>query len=141
MKTRRPREVTKLDIHIGARIRMRRLEKSISQEKLGDALGVSFQQVQKYERGTNRVASGRLSRIAEMLEVEIGFFYQDAPDKTNPGCNPEASILDRFITSREGVVIARAFERIASPAMRTAVVRLVRAIAAGRDDELLEAAE
>jgi transcriptional regulator with XRE-family HTH domain len=141
MKARRPREVTKLDTHIGARIRMRRLEQEISQETLGQALGVSFQQIQKYEKGTNRVASGRLSQIAELLNVEVGFFYREAPDKAHTGRNPTVSLVDRFMTSPEGVAIAQAFERIPSPQARAAIVRMVRAIGAAHAPAFAEAAD
>lgn len=70
-----------VDVHVGARLRLRRILLGLSQEKLGEALGLSFQQVQKYERGSNRVSASRLWQIAKVLEVPVSFFFDDMPDE------------------------------------------------------------
>ena len=69
-----------IDKHVGSRVRMRRMMLSMSQEKLGDALGVTFQQVQKYEKGANRIGASRLHHIARILQVPVAFFFEGAPD-------------------------------------------------------------
>src|SRR3977135_1506695 len=71
-----------VDRHVGSRVRMRRMMLSMSQEKLGDALGLTFQQVQKYEKGTNRIGDSRLQQIANTLQVTVAFFFEGAPDLT-----------------------------------------------------------
>ena len=79
-ETRGPRSPNPVDIHVGARVRLRRKILKMSQEKLGERLGVTFQQVQKYERGANRVGASRLWKIAEVLDVPIGFFFEGLSD-------------------------------------------------------------
>jgi transcriptional regulator with XRE-family HTH domain len=116
-----------IDKHIGGRIRMRRLELSLTQELVADGLNVSFQQVQKYEKGVNRVGGSRMAALARILDVEISFFYQDAPgSKRKRGAT--VSLMDQFVTSREGVVIAQAFVRIANPSVRAAIAHFVRTL-------------
>ena len=73
-----------IDKHVGARVRMRRMMLSMSQEKLGDALGLTFQQVQKYEKGTNRIGASRLQQIANILQVPVSFFFEGAPNTPGP---------------------------------------------------------
>jgi transcriptional regulator with XRE-family HTH domain len=136
MKTRDPHPIDK---HIGRRIRSRRMELKISQEQLADGLGVSFQQVQKYEKGTNRIAGSRLATMAGLLNVEIGFLYQGAPGSTGKR-NASVSVMDKFGASREGVMIAQAFVRIANPSVRTAIANFVRTLGES-DAARLQAAE
>ena len=92
-----------IDVHVGSRIKMIRKMNSLSQEKLGDAIGVTFQQVQKYEKGTNRVGASRLQQIATVLGVDVGVFFADAP--TTDQSAGSSSTFDLFKTS-EGVRIA-----------------------------------
>lgn len=123
-----------IDIHVGARVRMRRMMLSMSQERLGEQLGVTFQQVQKYEKGSNRIGASRLQQIARVLQVPVSFFFEDAPsDAPVEGFAeaPSASYVTDFLTSGEGLALTRAFVRISDPAVRRRVIDLVEAIAAG----------
>ena len=118
--------INPVDRHIGSRIRMRRMQLGLSQEKLAEHLGLTFQQVQKYEKGKNRVGGSRMAEIAGFLEVEVGFFYQGAPG-TDPG-QPRhalASTMDEFMASRDGLIIAEAFVQISDPVVRHAVASAI----------------
>jgi transcriptional regulator with XRE-family HTH domain len=120
-----------IDIHVGGRIRLRRNMLGMSQEKLGENLGITFQQIQKYEKGTNRVGASRLQAIASILEVPVAFFFEDAPGKTAEGLAEENSttyVVD-FLSSTEGLQLNRAFVRIADPKVRRKVIELVRTLA------------
>src|ERR1700716_923322 len=103
-----------IDIHVGSRLRMRRLMLNVSQEKLGDALGITFQQVQKYEKGTNRISASRLQQAAGILDVAVPFFFEGAPggaqklDKSSPS----PAYVNEFISSRDGLRLAKAFMQI-----------------------------
>lgn len=126
-----------IDIHVGSRIRLRRNMLGMSQEKLGESLGITFQQIQKYEKGTNRVGASRLQAIASILNVPVAFFFEDAPGREtgNSGGLAEDSttyVVD-FLNSPEGLQLNRAFVRINDPKVRRKVVDLVKALAA--DDE------
>ena len=123
-----------IDAHIGARVRLRRLTAGMSQEQLGAALGVTFQQVQKYEKGTNRIGAGRLYRISRILDVPVSYFYEGL-GHTN-GASHAADGVDRngaaivdFISTPEGYALNRAFSRIEHGATRRRLVDLVRTIA------------
>lgn len=111
------------DRHVGSRVRMRRMMLGISQEMLGKALHLSFQQVQKYEKGINRIGSGRMHRIAVALQVPVSFFFDGLPvgDGT-PADHADASQV--FITSADGVAVIKAFPKL-SPRQRRAVAQLV----------------
>ncbi|MDB5522562.1 MAG: Cro/Cl family transcriptional regulator [Rhizobium sp.] len=125
-----------IDIHVGSRIRLRRTMLGMSQEKLGEALGITFQQIQKYEKGTNRVGASRLQAISNILNVPVSFFFEDAPDG-NPSNTPagmaEASssnyVVD-FLSSSEGLQLNRAFVKINDQKVRRKIVDLVKALAA-----------
>lgn len=123
-----------IDIHVGSRIRLRRNMLGMSQEKLGESLGITFQQIQKYEKGTNRVGASRLQAIASILNVPVAFFFEDAPghEGGNPGGLAEDSsttyVVD-FLNSPEGLQLNRAFVRIADSKVRRRVVDLVKALA------------
>ncbi|WP_439392384.1 helix-turn-helix domain-containing protein [Bradyrhizobium sp. PMVTL-01] len=118
-----------IDKHIGTRIRMRRMQLGLTQEKLADALGVSFQQVQKYEKGTNRVGGSRMAEIARLLDVDVGFFYQGAPGAdTSKLAGAEFSLMDEFMASREGLMIARAFVRIPNAKVRATIAASIAAL-------------
>lgn len=126
-----------VDIAVGARIRLHRMARGMSQDKLAKALGISFQQVQKYERGANRIGASRLRRIAEALNVPIHHLFdthlgQTAADGTSAN-SEEHELLD-FILTAEGKALNRAFGRIESPAVRQKLVALVVAFARQPED-------
>jgi transcriptional regulator with XRE-family HTH domain len=125
------------DKHVGSRVRMRRMMLGMSQEKLGDALSLTFQQVQKYEKGTNRIGASRLQQIAHFLQVPVSFFFEGAPDLL-PGATgmteaPSPSYVSDFRATSEGLALAKAFMRIKDPKLRRRIVDLVLQIA-GEDD-------
>ncbi|AWN46831.1 transcriptional regulator [Methylobacterium terrae] len=113
-------------------MRVRRLLVGVSQEKLGDALGVTFQQIQKYEKGTNRISASRLRQIADMLNVPVSFFYEGAPRQDggrdeDPAAEPTSDAHDVFWTSQD-LQLVRAFQRIGDGQVRRRIVSLVEAI-------------
>jgi transcriptional regulator with XRE-family HTH domain len=122
-----------IDVEVGSRIRLQRKVKGISQQALAAALGITFQQVQKYEKGSNRVGASRLSQIARALDVPISYFFggtQAAPeDGTTSQVNGETNDVALFLTSMEGVALNRAFTNIRSKVVRQKVVSLVKALA------------
>lgn len=122
------------DIHVGSRIRLRRNMLGMSQEKLGETLGITFQQIQKYEKGTNRVGASRLQAIAEVLGVPVSFLFEDAPgqDSANRGFAEDASatLAIDFCTSTEGLQLNRAFVKISDSKVRRRIIDLVKALAA-----------
>lgn len=116
-----------VDIHIGSRIRMRRLQLGITQQEIAGRLTMSFQQVQKYENGTNRVSGSRMAKIAEMLGVDPGFFFANLPGGNILQPHPLVdSTMDRFMASREGLMIAQAFVLIRNPQVRAAIAGFVK---------------
>ena len=135
MSVKRPDPV---DIEVGHRIRIERLARGLSQTALANQLGVTFQQVQKYEKGTNRIGASRLQQIAHILQVPVAFFFEDAPrqlerlDETRDA--PSASYVSEFLASTEGLSLTRAFMRIDEPKLRRRIVDLVEAIAGGRKE-------
>ncbi len=128
-----------VDQHVGSRVRLRRMLLGMSQERLGESMGLTFQQVQKYEKGVNRIGASRLFQISKILDVPVQFFFEEAPHvggRTTPGmaeANSEAFILE-FLNSREGLELNRAFVKIADPKVRKSVVDLVRALSARSDN-------
>jgi len=129
-----------IDIHVGGRIRLRRTMLGMSQEKLGEQLGITFQQVQKYEKGTNRVGASRLQNIAAILGVPVAFFFEDAPgdagDAAVDGLGENSSTyVVNFLSSSEGLQLNRAFVKISDPKVRRRIIDLVKAIAADSDAE------
>jgi transcriptional regulator with XRE-family HTH domain len=123
-----------IDGHVGARVRMRRVLVGMSQEKLGERLGLTFQQVQKYEKGTNRIGASRLQQISDILGVPVSFFFEGAPTRspTAPGGFAESisstHVVD-FLSTTEGLHLNKAFVRIQDARTRRKIVELVRAIA------------
>jgi transcriptional regulator with XRE-family HTH domain len=110
----------------------------MSQEKLGERLGITFQQVQKYEKGTNRVGASRLQAIASILDTPVSFFFEDAPGqdaRPSKGFSEEnaTSYVVDFISSAEGLQLNRAFVRITDPKVRRKIIELVRTIAADEE--------
>jgi len=128
-----------IDRHVGSRLRMRRVLMGMSQEKLGDHLGVTFQQVQKYEKGMNRIGASRLQNASRALEVPVEFFFRDAPQFEAGDAMPDitgaadSNFVADFLSSNEGVELNQAFVRIKDRKLRRRIVELVRA-AAGVDD-------
>ena len=117
-----------IDKHIGQRVRMRRALIGMSQERLGELLGITFQQVQKYEKGTNRISASRLHDVARVLGVEVPFFFQGSAEGA-PGKGEAASPINDFLSDREGIELAKAFIAITDPGVRRAIVELARATA------------
>ncbi|MCC8966308.1 MULTISPECIES: helix-turn-helix domain-containing protein [Bradyrhizobium] len=131
MSTKAPNPVDK---YVGSRVRMRRIMLGMSQEKLGEALGLTFQQVQKYEKGTNRVGASRLQQISEILQVPVSFLFDGGPSgvKTADGFSEGSSptYVADFLATAEGLALTRAFTRIADAKLRRSIVELVEQIAA-----------
>ena len=122
-----------VDIHVGSRVRLRRTLLGMSQEKLGGALGLTFQQVQKYERGTNRIGSSRLYQLSRILDVPVSFFFDDMPDEVVAGGDGLAEAAQsRFnqqdLSKRETLELVRAYYRILEPNIRKRVFDLVKAL-------------
>jgi transcriptional regulator with XRE-family HTH domain len=121
-----------IDQHVGSRVRMRRLMLAMSQEKLGFALGLTFQQVQKYEKGMNRIGASRLQQISHILQVPVAFFFEGAPNALAPqgsGSALSMAEIDDFISDSEGLRLIRAFMRIDNATLRRRIVMLVQEIA------------
>jgi transcriptional regulator with XRE-family HTH domain len=133
-----------IDRHVGSRVRMRRILLGMSQEKLGEALGLTFQQVQKYEKGTNRIGASRLQQISQTLNVPPAFFFDGAPtiedgadSKPSPTGlaedPPSTTFVFDFIATAEGLALNKAFARIQDPKVRKRIIDLVASLA-GDDD-------
>lgn len=122
-----------IDTHVGSRVRLRRNMLGMSQEKLGDSLGITFQQIQKYEKGTNRVGASRLQAISNVLSVPVSFFFEDAPSadgSVNKGFAEDSSatyVVD-FLNSAEGLQLNRAFLKISDAKVRRKIVDLVKSL-------------
>jgi transcriptional regulator with XRE-family HTH domain len=130
MSTKAPNPVDK---YVGSRVRMRRIMLGMSQEKLGEALGLTFQQVQKYEKGTNRVGASRIKQISEILQVPVSFLFDGGPAGTTNaesfGEDPSPSYISDFLATSEGLALTRAFTSIADAKLRRSIVDLVEQIA------------
>ncbi len=125
------------DIYVGSRIRLRRNMLGMSQESLGEQLGITFQQIQKYEKGTNRVGASRLQAISSILGVPVSFFFEDFPTPEGAGGKGFAEDMPNFgldfVTSPEGLQLNRAFVKIVDPKVRRKIIELVKALAAEDD--------
>lgn len=132
-----PRKSNPVDVHVGGRVRLRRMLLGMSQEKLGESLGLTFQQVQKYEKGSNRIGASRLFELARILGVNVQYFFDEligpetfasngAPGFSEPVGDDH---LVEFLNSREGIELNRAFLRIEDPKARRAILELVRSLA------------
>src|SRR5688572_20749849 len=124
----RVRRADSRDAEVGRRVRSRRLECLLSQTELADKVGVTFQQVQKYEKGVNRIGAGRLQRISEALEVPITFFFDVTPHAAANGSNPESAF--GFMQSSGAVRMVKAFHQIKSRKARQLLVEMVEEMAA-----------
>lgn len=123
-----------VDVHVGSRVRLRRTLLGMSQEKLGDALGLTFQQIQKYERGANRIGSSRLFKISQILEVPVSFFFDDMPDQVvdqNRGLSdgPAEPFEADQLSKRETLELVRAYYRVNDPKVRKRIFELVKSVA------------
>jgi transcriptional regulator with XRE-family HTH domain len=122
------------DKHVGSRVRMRRMMLSMSQEKLGDALSLTFQQVQKYEKGSNRIGASRLQQISEILQVPVSFFFEGAPSQFGNRADglaeaPSPAYVSDFLATPDGLALTKAFMQIKDGKLRRRLVDLVEAIA------------
>jgi transcriptional regulator with XRE-family HTH domain len=128
-----------IDVHVGSRIRLRRTLLGMSQERLGEALGLTFQQVQKYERGVNRVGASRLFDLSRVLDVPISFFFDDMPEslanayggqgRRSAGfTETQDSFTDDALNRRETLELVRAYYRITEPAVRKRVFELIKSM-------------
>lgn len=127
-----PRAANPVDVHVGARVRIRRQVMKMSQERLGDQLGVTFQQVQKYERGSNRIGASRLWRLAQVLEVPISYFFEGLNEDIESGEfaeNEQMPLVYDFINSTDGVALAKAVTQIENKAVRRQILELARSLA------------
>jgi transcriptional regulator with XRE-family HTH domain len=130
-----------IDRHVGSRVRMRRILLGMSQEKLGEALGLTFQQIQKYEKGTNRIGASRLQQISTTLNVPPSFFFDGAPSLEDAATGPVGAVAEPpgssyvldFISTAEGLHLNKAFVRIHDAKVRRRIIDLVTSIA-GEDD-------
>jgi transcriptional regulator with XRE-family HTH domain len=116
-----------MDIHVGARMRMRRLMLEMTQEKLAGALQLTFQQVQKYEKGTNRIGAGRLHRIADVLGVPVAFFYEGAAGNGEHAVDDEVTALAAFLATADGLALNKLAAQLDREMLRS-VVNLLEAI-------------
>ncbi len=124
-----------IDRHVGDRIRMRRMTQGMSQKSLGDALGLTFQQVQKYEKGTNRIGASRLQHIASIQQVPISFFFEGAPGSSYALDDAQSSAyVSDFLATSDGLALTKAYMRIKDAKLRRSIVGLVKQIS-GEDQQ------
>jgi transcriptional regulator with XRE-family HTH domain len=130
-----PKEPQPIDRHVGTRIRHKRMMLGISQEALGDALGVTFQQVQKYEKGMNRVGASRLQAIANFLEVPVSYFFDGTGGQSQRANSAVKDQVLDLIATREGIRLNRAFAAIKDARVRAKIVSMIEALAGTNDDD------
>jgi transcriptional regulator with XRE-family HTH domain len=129
------KERNAIDKHVGTRVRMRRLMLDLSQTQLADGLGLTFQQVQKYEKGTNRISASRLYQLSRILRVPVPFFFEGTPGELHlpertEGGPSIASDVGALLSTSDGIALVRAYTRIGRPKLRRAIVALVEQIVA-----------
>ena len=130
------KQANPIDAQVGNRLRLRRMMIGMSQERLGELLGLTFQQVQKYEKGVNRIGAGRLFEVARILGVPIQYFYESVSDQlaSAPGfAERDSPPVIEFVSSGEGMQLSLAFMRIKDPKVRKRVLDLVKSL--GDDSE------
>src|SRR3954453_14672545 len=133
--TKEPQDV---DRHVGSRVRMQRMMVGMSQEKLGDPCGITFQQIQKYEKGMNRMGASRLHQIARVLQVPVEFFYEgvpSGPDSGKPLADTSSRSMTDFLGTSEGLELVRAFMAVNDAKVRRRIGDLTRAVGAGDQDD------
>ena len=127
-----------IDKHVGSRVRMRRMMLGISQSTLADAIGLTFQQVQKYEKGTNRMGASRLQHIAQLLQVPVPFFFEGVPNLSalpkGMAAAPSTAYVSEFLATSDGLALTKAFMQIKNAKLRRRIVDLVEQIAGGHKD-------
>jgi transcriptional regulator with XRE-family HTH domain len=139
-----------VDVHVGRRVRLRRTLLGLSQERLGELLSLTFQQIQKYERGVNRIGSSRLYELGRVLDVPVSFFFDDMPEEARPVASGMAPGLaeegaafvpelpeEPAVERRETLELVRAYYRITDPALRKRLFDLTKALAASCEDGAL----
>ena len=120
------------DKHVGSRVRLRRMTLGKSQSWLGDAVGLTFQQIQKYEKGTNRIGASRLQQISNILQVPVSFFFEGAPNMpghTGMGEAPSPAYVSDFLATSDGLSLIKSFVKIKNSKLRRRIVDLVEHIA------------
>ncbi|MEA2894786.1 MAG: hypothetical protein QOJ84_401 [Bradyrhizobium sp.] len=127
-----PKAPNPVDRHVGSRVRMRRIMLGMSQEKLGEGLGLTFQQIQKYEKGTNRIGASRIQHISEILQIPVSFLFEGSPGSSagtdSFGEAPSPTYVADFLATAEGLALIRAFTRIPNIKLRRAIVDMVELI-------------
>jgi len=121
-----------IDKHVGSRVRMRRMMVGMSQEKLGDSIGLTFQQVQKYEKGTNRIGASRLQQISIVLQVPVSFFFEGAPSTDKHGGFAEGGspeYVQATLSTSDGLALVKAFSQVKNPKLRRRIVDLIEEMA------------
>ena len=123
-----------VDVHVGSRVRLRRTMLGLSQENLGEQLGITFQQIQKYEKGTNRIGASRMHQIATILKSPVAYFYEGLPEPQGMAAGgfaeaETANYVVDFLSSSEGLQLNRAFLKIKDPKIRKKIVDLVCSLA------------
>ncbi|MGO1118558.1 helix-turn-helix domain-containing protein [Rhodovibrionaceae bacterium A322] len=123
-----------IDIHVGNRLRQRRVAVGLTQDKLAKAIGITFQQIQKYERGMNRIVASRLFELAKVLKIDVGYFFLELPDETQAAqenhdtTNGTAKSLSDMMTERETLSLVRAYHQIENPVVRRQIVDLLKSL-------------
>ena len=120
-----------VDKHVGNRVRMQRMVVGLSQEKVAAALGLTFQQVQKYEKGTNRISASRLHHLASVLQVTVPFFFEGAPQQSakSQGKAEAPDFVNEFLATHDGIALTKAFMQIEDAKVRRKIVNLVEQLA------------
>lgn len=132
-----PKKPHPIDIHVGSRIRMARTARHMSQEKLAESCGITFQQIQKYEKGANRVGASRMAVISDALGVSISYFYEGAPGTGSESVSAKAApdAITALYSSAEGYHLAKAFTAINDPKVRSNIIRLMQSLAAEASED------
>lgn len=136
-----PRKPNPVDVHVGGRIRLRRMMNGLSQERLGEQMGLTFQQIQKYEKGANRVGASRLFQLSQALEVPVSYFFDDlesdsASEKSSGFAESKSQdFVLEFLNSREGLELNRSFVKIQDPQVRRRVIDLIKSMASSLSAE------
>lgn len=119
-----------IDVQVGARVRMRRMLVGLSQEKLGERIGLTFQQIQKYEKGTNRISASRMQQISEALNVPVSYFFEGTHQAGENGFSEKAApFVADFLSTSEGLALNKAFLRLKDPKVRRKIIDLVKSLA------------
>lgn len=130
------KQLNPIDVHVGRRVWQRRKMLGVTQAQIGEALGVSFQQVQKYEKGIDRISASRLQHIARELTVPVSFFFEDAPGAEIADAGDASTrLVAEFLSTLDGIALNRAFMQIRDPKLRRKVLEMVKELAGDEDDE------